>query len=116
MVQVVESSGVADGLVTVFVAGSTASITTIEFESGALADLRRALDRIAPRDAHYDHDKRWGDGNGFSHLRAALLGPSVTLPVQEGKPTLGIWQQVLLCDFDNKPRTREVTVQVVGSP
>ena len=111
---IISQSGVTDGIATVFVPGSTASITTIEYESGALADLKRAIERMAPRDMHYDHDARWGDGNGYSHVRAALLGPSIALPIQQNRPVLGTWQQILLCDFDNRPRTREVLVQIVG--
>lgn len=111
---IVAASGATEGIVTVSVAGSTASITTIEYESGALADLRAAIERMAPRDIHYDHDARWGDGNGYSHVRSALLGPSITVPIQGGRCVLGTWQQILLCDFDNRPRTREVVVQVIG--
>ena len=110
----VGDSGAKTGLVTVFVPGSTAGITTIEFESGALDDLKRAIDRLAPRSLHYDHDARWGDGNGYSHVRAALMGPSISVPIVEGRPSLGTWQQVLLCDFDNRPRTRQVLISVVG--
>jgi secondary thiamine-phosphate synthase enzyme len=112
---VVADSGVVEGLATVHVAGSTASITTIEYESGAVADLKAAIERLAPRALEYQHDRRWGDGNGYSHVRAALLGPSLTVPVMEGALKLGTWQQVLLCDFDNRPRTREVVVQVMGA-
>lgn len=111
----VRASGVRDGIVTVFVPGSTAGITTIEFEPGAVADLKRAIDRLAPSDVHYDHDRRWGDGNGFSHVRAALLGPSLGVPVSQGRMELGTWQQIVLVDFDNRPRTREVIVQTVGT-
>lgn len=114
VVSFVGESGVKDGLVVVFVPGSTASVTTIEFESGALGDLKRAIERIAPEGIHYDHDARWGDGNGYAHVRSALLGPSVAIPVRDGRPALGTWQQVVLCDFDNRPRTREVLLQVVG--
>ena len=95
-----------------FTPGSTAAITTIEFESGAVADLARAIDGIAPTGAHYDHDARWGDGNGYSHVRAALLGPSLTVPIADGELLLGTWQQIILCDFDNRPRTRRIIVQV----
>lgn len=115
VVDVVADSGAEEGLVAVSVAGSTASITTIEYESGALADLERAIERMAPRDMHYDHDARWGDGNGYSHVRAALLGPSISVPVHGARPLLGTWQQVLLCDFDNRPRRREVLVQIIGA-
>ena len=111
----VRSSGVSDGLVTVFVPGSTAGITTIEFEPGAVADLKRAIERLAPAGIHYDHDQRWGDGNGFSHVRAALLGPSLSIPVNQGRMELGTWQQIVLIDFDNRPRTREVVIQVLGT-
>jgi len=111
----VRSSGVSDGLVTVFVPGSTAGITTIEFEPGAVADLKRAIERLAPAGIPYDHDQRWGDGNGFSHVRAALLGPSLSIPVNQGRMELGTWQQIVLIDFDNRPRTREVVIQVLGT-
>lgn len=104
-----------DGILAVFVPGSTAGITTIEYEPGALQDLNRAIEAIAPRGQAYAHDRRWGDGNGFSHVRAALLGPSVSIPVQSGRPTLGTWQQVILCDFDNRPRRRTVILQFVGT-
>ncbi len=110
----VERSGIASGWVLVFVPGSTAGITTIEHESGCLADLARAVERLAPRDAEYDHNLRWGDGNGYSHVRAALLGPSLVLPVDGGEVEHGTWQQVVLCDFDNRPRRRRVLIQVMG--
>jgi secondary thiamine-phosphate synthase enzyme len=86
----------------------------MEFESGAIADLQSAIERIAPRDIEYSHDRRWGDGNGFAHVRAALLGPSLAVPFAGGKLQLGTWQQIILIDFDNRPRTREVHVQIVG--
>jgi secondary thiamine-phosphate synthase enzyme len=89
-------------------------VTTIEYESGAVKDLKAAVERIAPRGIHYHHDARWGDGNGFAHVRAALLGPSLTVPFASRKPLLGTWQQIVLVDFDNRPRTREVIIQVVG--
>jgi secondary thiamine-phosphate synthase enzyme len=107
-------TGVKQGHVVAFVPGSTAALTTIEYEGGVLSDLRQAIDRLVPRTIHYDHDARWGDGNGFSHVRAALLGPSVYVPVIDGEMTLGSWQQVVLCDFDNRARTRRVIVQIVG--
>ena len=112
---VLRKSGITEGTVTVFVPGSTAGVTTIEFESGALGDLKDAIERIAPRDIPYAHDARWGDGNGFAHVRAALLGPSVAVPVSGGRLLLGTWQQILLVDFDNRARTREVVVQVAGT-
>jgi len=108
------SSGIQQGLFCAFVPGATAGITTIEYEEGALEDLKAAIERIAPQDMHYRHDARWGDGNGFAHVRAALLGPSLTVPVSEGKLRLGTWQQILLVDFDNRPRNREVMFEAVG--
>jgi secondary thiamine-phosphate synthase enzyme len=110
------SSEAGDGVLTVFVPGSTAGVTTIEYEPGALEDLRHAIERLAPRGPVYAHDRRWGDGNGFSHVRAALLGPSVSIPVEGGRAGLGTWQQVVLCDFDNRPRRRSVLLQFTGSP
>jgi secondary thiamine-phosphate synthase enzyme len=104
-----------NGILVVFVPGSTAGITTIEYESGALEDLRRAIETVAPRGSDYAHDRRWGDGNGFSHVRAALMGPSLAIPVERGIPILGTWQQVVLCDFDNRPRRRTVIMQFTGS-
>ncbi len=111
---VVRNSGVREGTVHLFVPGSTAGLTTIEHEPGCVADLKAAFERVAPRDAHYDHNARWGDGNGFSHVRAALLGPSLTVPVGEGAPLLGTWQQVVLVDFDNRPRERQILVTITG--
>ena len=108
------SSTVQTGLFCAFVPGATAGITTIEYEEGALRDLTEAIERMAPRDIHYEHDTRWGDGNGFSHVRAALLGPSLSVPVSDGKLRLGTWQQIVLVDFDNRPRSREVIFEVVG--
>lgn len=112
--QQVQASGLRDGLVTVFVCGSTASITTIEYESGVVDDLKQAIERAAPRHIHYEHDARWGDGNGFAHVRAALLGPSLSIPLSKGELLLGTWQQIVLMDFDNRPRQRQVVVQIVG--
>lgn len=108
-----EGSGVQNGLVTVFCQGSTGTITTIEFEPGVIQDLQEALDKIAPSGIPYHHDKAWGDGNGFSHVRAALMKPSLTIPVVEGKMFLGTWQQIVFIDFDNRPRKRKVVVQVM---
>jgi len=110
----VAESGVTEGLVVVSSPGSTASVTTIEFESGALADLADAIRRMVPEELPYAHDARWGDGNGFSHVRAALVGPSVSLPIHGGQLVRGTWQQVLLIDFDNGSRTRKIAVQIVG--
>ncbi len=110
----VHESGVRRGLVTVMVPGSTAAVTTIEFESGAVSDLKQALERLAPMSIEYAHNLRWGDGNGFSHVRAALMSPSLSVPVVDGKLCLGTWQQVIFLDFDNRPRQRSVVVQVIG--
>lgn len=114
LVALVQEQRMAAGLVTVFVAGSTAGITTIEFESGVIDDLKKAIERLAPRSISYAHDNRWGDGNGYSHVRAALLGPSLTIPIREGRLALGTWQQVVLCDFDNRARHRQVQVHFLG--
>lgn len=107
-------SAVQNGAVTLFIPGSTAALTTIEFESGVINDLKKAIDRIAPEDMYYEHNERWGDGNGYSHVRAALIGPSLHIPVVEGKLTLGTWQQIVLLDFDNRPRERRIVVQISG--
>lgn len=107
-------SGFAGGIVTVFVPGSTASVTTIEYEPGLLRDFPRAMEKLAPREAHYDHDARWGDGNGHSHVRASTIGPSLVVPFQNGRLLLGTWQQIVLIDFDNRPRARTVIVQAMG--
>ncbi|MBW1787665.1 MAG: YjbQ family protein [Deltaproteobacteria bacterium] len=112
--QIVERSSILNGAVTLYIPGSTAALTTIEFESGVVEDLKRAIERIAPQDLHYEHNERWGDGNGYSHVRAALLGPSLHVPVINGRMTLGTWQQIVLLDFDNRPRTRKIIVQVTG--
>lgn len=108
------SSGVQNGTLTVFVPGSTAGVTTIEYEDGALEDLKSAIARMAPEGIHYAHDARWGDGNGFSHVRAAILGPSVTVPILHGRLALGTWQQIIVIDFDNRPRNRNVILHVMG--
>ncbi len=108
------SSRIHHGTMTVFVPGSTAGITTIEFEPGVIQDLRDAIERMAPQTLHYRHDARWGDGNGFAHVRAALLGASISIPVNSKELQLGTWQQVVLVDFDNRSRDREVIIQIVG--
>jgi len=110
----VAGSGAAAGIVTVFVVGSTAGVTTIEYEPGAVSDLDRTFERIAPRDGEYAHHLRWGDDNGSSHVRAAMLGPSLTVPFAEGRLALGTWPQVVLVEFDTRPRTRQVVFQVMG--
>ena len=112
--QVVGASGIADGIGLVFCAGSTAAITTVEFEPGLVADLQAAFERLAPQGARYGHDAAWGDGNGHAHVRSSLVGPGFAFPVAAAKPLLGTWQQIVLIDFDNKKRRREITVTVVG--
>lgn len=112
--ELVLQSEVQDGTIVLFISGSTAALTTIEFESGVVNDLRKAIERIAPSDILYEHDRRWGDGNGYSHVRAALLGPSLSIPIRRGRLLLGTWQQIVLLDFDNRPRRRSVTVQIMG--
>jgi len=114
VLSVLKQSQIVNGLVTVFCPGSTGSITTIEYESGVLEDLKDALDRIAPENIFYKHDERWGDGNGFSHVRAALMKPGLSVPLVGGRLTLGTWQQIVFIDFDNRDRHREIVVQVSG--
>ena len=111
---VVSASAARTGIATVFVVGSTAGLTTIEFEPGAIADLNGLFETLAPRDGEYRHHLRWGDDNGSSHVRSALLGPSLTVPFVDGALTLGTWQQIMLLEFDTRPRKREVVVQIVG--
>ncbi|HEX6434872.1 MAG TPA: secondary thiamine-phosphate synthase enzyme YjbQ [Gemmatimonadales bacterium] len=110
----VRRSKIQNGALTVQLVGSTGAMTTIEYEQGALDDLRRALDTIAPVDAEYDHNARWGDGNGFSHVRSALLKTSLSLPVVDGELMLGTWQQVVAINLDNRPRERELVAVLVG--
>ena len=105
---------IRNGTVTLFVAGSTAGISTIEFESGLLSDFQSMWERNAPKDIPYDHDRRWGDGNGYSHVRASLLGASLVIPFNDRRLALGTWQQVVLVDFDNRPRSRQIVVQIMG--
>ena len=112
--RVITDSGVHAGIATLFTPSSTSALTTIEFEPGALDDLRRALDEIAPPGRDYRHNLRWDDGNGHAHLRAALLGPSLSVPIVDGQLAFGTWQQVLFIEFDVRPRQREIVVQVVG--
>jgi secondary thiamine-phosphate synthase enzyme len=108
------ASGIKAGIVTLFAPSSTSALTTIEYESGAVNDLQSLFDRIVPPHADYRHNLRWGDGNGHAHVRHALLGPSLTVPFVDGRLTLGTWQQVVLVDFDNRPRSRSVVVQILG--
>ena len=110
----VANSGIKSGIVTVFCPSATSALTTIEFEAGAIGDLRRLLDEIIPPAREYAHNARWDDGNGHSHVRAALLGPSLTVPIVDGQLTLGTWQQVIHLDFDVRPRQRELILQVMG--
>ena len=112
--ELVRRHGLVEGQVLVFVPGSTAGVTTVEYEPGLVRDIPEAFERIAPRGIRYHHDDTWHDGNGHSHVRAALLGPSLTVPVAHGKLLLGTWQQVVLVDFDARPRNREVVVQLSG--
>ncbi len=111
---VLSASGLSDGIVTVFVPGSTASVTTIEYEPGLAGDFPRAMERLAPKKEHYDHDARWGDGNGYSHVRASAIGPGLVVPFENGRLMLGTWQQIVFVDFDNRPRARNVIVQAMG--
>jgi secondary thiamine-phosphate synthase enzyme len=111
--QLVSASGVRDGTVVVFVPGSTAAITTVEFERGMLADLKTAFEQLVPTGAPYAHN-HGGDSNGHAHVRAAIVGPSATIPIEGGAPALGTWQQIVLVDFDDRPRSRDVIVQVLG--
>jgi secondary thiamine-phosphate synthase enzyme len=111
---IVSTSDLKAGTAMVFCPSSTSALTTIEYESGAVSDLRRLFDDIIPQNREYAHNARWHDGNGHSHVRAALLGPSLTIPFVEGQLTLGTWQQVIYVDFDNKPRRRELVVQLIG--
>ena len=108
--------GIEEGNGILFVPGSTAAITTIEFEPGVVRDLQELLERLVPRGARYHHDAAWGDGNGYAHVRAALLGPDLAFLVRRGRLVRGTWQQVVLCDFDNRARQRRVEVQVIGRP
>ncbi len=107
-------SKVRNGLVCVFVIGSTAAVTTVEHEPGLVSDMRDAMERLYPKDVSYEHHQRWGDGNGHSHIRASFVGPSLTVPVVDGELQLGTWQQIVFMEFDNKPRSRELSVQVLG--
>ena len=111
---ILRESALRTGIVTVFVPGATGGITTVEFEPGLKKDIPEAFERIAPSNKEYHHDMTWHDGNGFSHVRASLLGPSLVIPFAEGKMTLGTWQQVVFIDFDNRPRSRKLVVQIMG--
>jgi secondary thiamine-phosphate synthase enzyme len=112
--QQLAGTDVNSGIVTLFVAGSTAGISTIEYESGLLSDFQNMWARNVPQNIPYDHNRRWGDGNGHSHVRASLLGASLVVPFSDKRLTLGTWQQIVLVDFDNRPRSRQIIVQVMG--
>jgi secondary thiamine-phosphate synthase enzyme len=114
LLKVLSRSRVKNGVASLFVPGSTASLTTIEYESGVINDLKKAIERMAPEDMNYEHNARWEDGNGYAHVRASLLGPSLHVPVVDGKLSLGVWQQIVLIDFDNRPRERQVVIQLLG--
>ena len=107
-------SAIQNGLATLFVSGSTAALTTVEYEPGLIKDLKELAEKIVPSNRRYHHDDRWGDDNGFSHLRASVFGRSLAIPIEQGQLSLGTWQQIVLLDFDNRPRTREITVQFMG--
>ncbi len=112
--QAVSKSGIRDGMVLVFVPGSTGAITTLEYEPGLLEDIPRALERLFPKGLRYEHHERWQDGNGHSHVRAAFIGPSLTVPLSNGRLTLGTWQQIVLCDMDVPARERKIIVKIMG--
>ncbi len=111
---IVQQSTLKDGNVTVFVVGSTAAITTFEYESGLSKDMLEFYERLAPEEQSYHHDATWGDANGFSHVRAAFTGPSLTIPFEQGKLLLGTWQQVVLAEFDHRPRERTIVIHIIG--
>lgn len=108
------ASEFTEGLLNIFVQGSTLSVTTIEYEEGVIEDLKNAISRIAPEEIEYIHNLKWGDGNGFSHVRSAILGPSISIPINEGLLSLGTWQQIVVIDFDNRPRSRKAFLSIVN--
>lgn len=110
----ISNSNISSGVATIFITGSTAGITTIEHESGLISDFKNMWDRNVPSNITYQHDQRWGDRNGYSHVRASLLGPSLIIPFVNKRMTLGTWQQIVVVDFDNRPRSREIVVQLLG--
>jgi len=112
--EAVEATKLKDGIVTVFVPGSTGALTTIEYEPGLLQDLPSMLDRVAPKNIGYEHERRWHDGNGHSHVRASLLGPSITVPFKDRKLTLGTWQQIAFVELDVRNRSRNLVLQIIG--
>jgi len=112
----IEESGIYSGTVTVFTIGATAGVTTVEYEPGLVNDLEELFNRLIPPTRDYHHEETWHDGNGFSHVRASLLKPSLTIPLMKGRARLGTWQQIVVIDFDNRSRTREVAIQISGLP
>ena len=112
--RVVTDSGLKSGIVTIFVPGSTGSLTTIEYEPGLLHDMSAAFERIAPKNASYEHDNRWHDGNGHSHVRASIIGSSLTVPFVKCKLTLGTWQQIIFIELDTRSRVRDLVIQIIG--
>ena len=110
----VKKSKIKDGICLISCPGSTCGLTTIEYEEGLIKDLKRILEKIAPMSENYEHNKRWGDGNGYAHCRSALIKPFLAVPIEDGKLLLGQWQQIVLIDFDNRPREREVAMKVIG--
>jgi secondary thiamine-phosphate synthase enzyme len=112
--QHIAMTDITHGLLTLFIPGSTAALTTIEFEPGVVNDLKEAIHRLIPRDIAYEHDRRWGDGNGYAHVRAALCKPDLSIPIVDKRLTLGTWQQIVLLDFDNRPRQRSIRGQIMG--
>lgn len=110
----ISNSGINNGIATIFISGSTAGITTIEYENGLVSDFQQMWDRNVPLNISYEHDRRWGDGNGYSHVRASLQGPSLVVPFANKKMLLGTWQQIVVVDFDNRPRAREIALQLLG--
>jgi secondary thiamine-phosphate synthase enzyme len=114
VVKNVKESGVNSGIVTLFIVGSTAGITTIEYEPNLLSDFKNMWERVMPQNIPYEHDKTWGDGNGHSHVRASTLGASLTIPFVNKRLTLGTWQQIIFVDFDNRPRSRKIAIQILG--
>lgn len=112
--KIVKGSNIEKGIVIIFVSGSTAGITTIEYEPGLIHDFPTMLSRIVPKNIEYEHDNTWHDGNGHSHVRASLIGPTLTIPILQGKLTLGTWQQIVILEMDTRPRNRNVIVQIMG--
>ena len=114
--KIIQRSGIKNGLACIFNPGSTGAVTTLEFEPGLLVDLPDALEKLAPKDATYQHELRWHDGNGHSHVRASIIGPSLTVPLENGNLLLGTWQQIVFMEFDVHHRSRNLLVQIVGDP